>query len=427
MISFFSYNYTNTMDFSLQHTLESYDIFLFYIGFIILVATLFPRYLSNYVMSAPIVYLVLAIIVFSFLEFSPLPHLSENPYYGKRLTEFGVIVSLTAAGLKLKRPFAWDTWRISFRLLLFTMPLTIALIFLFGWTMLGFAPATAMLLGAVIAPTDPVLASDTQTTPPMEDDVSSSRLALTTEAGMNDGLAFPFTNMAIAMATISIYPSDWIMDWLYIDLLYKIIVGALTGLASGWLLAKIIFLRPQPLTHETALTIGLLALSLTLLPYGLAELLDSYGFIAVFSAACMFRQQESTHRHLTIIHNFSEEIEKIMVAVLFTIAGIYISNGFLDDFQWYMIPAALIIIILIRPLTGFISLAGTRISNKRKWIIAFYGIRGIGSIYYLMYAFYHADFEQSKELLALVAVVIIFSIFIHGLTARPVIKKWEPC
>lgn len=416
---------TINMDFTHLLTPDNYNIILFYLGFIILVATLFPRFLSSYIITAPIAYLAFAVLVFISFKESPLPHLAEHPYYGKRLTEFGVIVSLTAAGLKLKRPFAWETWRISFRLLAFTMPLTIALVFLFGWSMLGLAPASAMLLGAVIAPTDPVLASDIQTTPPLEDDVSSSRLALTTEAGLNDGLAFPFTNMAIAMALISIHPGDWFMDWLYTDFLYKIIVGTITGLASGWLLAKIIFLSPKPVTHESALTVGLLALSLTLLPYGLAEMLHSYGFIAVFVAACMFRQQESTHNHLEILHDFSEEIEKIMVAVLFTVAGIYISHGFLEDFQWYMIPAALVIIFLIRPLAGFISLTRTGLSKEKKWIISFYGIRGIGSIYYLLYAFYHADFEQSRQLLALVAVIIILSVFIHGLSARPVMRKWE--
>jgi sodium/hydrogen antiporter len=117
--------------------------------------------------------LLLAVGVFFFFKENPLPHMADNPYLGKRLTELGVIISLTAAGLKLKEPFAWKTWRYSARLLLFTMPLTIALVALFGWWFLGFVPATAMLLGAVIAPTDPVLASDIQTTPPMEDDSSS--------------------------------------------------------------------------------------------------------------------------------------------------------------------------------------------------------------------------------------------------------------
>jgi sodium/hydrogen antiporter len=405
---------------------DTYDIILFYIGFIILVATIFPRFLSNYLITSPIVYLLLAVGVFFFFKESPLPHIADNPYLGKRLTELGVIMSLTAAGLKLKKPFAWKTWRYAARLLVFTMPLTIALVALFGWLFLGFVPATAMLLGAVIAPTDPVLASDIQTSPPLEDDSSNVRLALTTEAGLNDGLAFPFSNMAIAMALIGVHPDLWFADWLIKDFFYKIIAGAIIGFGTGWLLAKIIFSCPDPKTQSSKLSIGLLSLSLTLFPYGLAELIHSYGFIAVFVAACTFRHQETTNKYLNVLHDFSEEMESVLVAILFTYVGIYLSRDFIIDFHWYMIPAAMLIVLFIRPVTGYVSLIGTELPEKKKLIISFYGIRGIGSVYYLLYAFYHANFEGAREALALVMVVILLSVFLHGLSARTVMKKWAP-
>jgi NhaP-type Na+/H+ or K+/H+ antiporter len=306
------------------------------------------------------------------------------------------------------------------------MPLTIAFIAFFGWNFLGLAPATAILLGAVIAPTDPVLASDIQTTPPQTEDSSNTRLALTTEAGLNDGLAFPFTNMAIAMVLVGNDPSLWFADWLLVDFIYKIFTGTLVGLATGWLLAKIIFSCPKPECHSSAISVGMLTVSLTLLPYGLAEILNSYGFITVFVAACTFRYQETTHEYLNVLHDFSEEIERTLVVILFTILGIYISHGFTTDFQLYMLPAALFIVLIIRPLTGLIGLAGTKLRRSRKYIISFYGIRGIGSIYYLLYAFDHAGFEQSREVLALVTTVIILSVFIHGLSARPVMNRWAP-
>ncbi|HSL90900.1 MAG TPA: sodium:proton antiporter [Ignavibacteriaceae bacterium] len=405
---------------------DTYDVILFYIGFIILIATLFPRFLSNYLITAPIVYLLLAVGVFFFFKENPLPHMADNPYLGKRLTEVGVIISLTAAGLKLKEPFVWKTWRYSARLLLFTMPLTITLVTLFGWWFLGFAPATAMLLGAVIAPTDPVLASDIQTTPPMEDDSSSVRLALTTEAGLNDGLAFPFTNMAIAMALIGVHPNLWFTDWLIKDFFYKIIAGTIIGFGTGWLLAKIIFSYSAPKTQSSKLSVGLLSLTLTLFPYGLAEIIHSYGFISVFVTACTFRYQEARNEQLNVLHNFSEEVERVLVAVLFTYAGIYLSQSFINDFHWYMIPAAMLIVLFIRPFTGYVSLIGTELPEKKKLIISFYGIRGIGSVYYLLYAFYHANFEGAREALALVMVVILLSVVVHGLSARTVMKRWAP-
>lgn len=405
---------------------DTYNLILTYLGVAIWIAVVLPRLLSRRLLTAPIVYLVLATVVFALLSESPFPHLGDEPYFGKRLTELGVIVSLTGAGLKLRQPFARRTWKHSWRLLVITMPLTIAGVALMGWSMLGFAPATALLLGAVIAPTDPVLASDIQTTPPDQEDHSETKLALTTEAGLNDGLAFPFTNMAIAMATVGIAPALWLNDWLLVDVLYKIVVGTLVGIGSGWLMAKVIFKITPAKGVDHFLTVGLLSLSLTLLPYGLAEILGGYGFITVFVAAAVFRHIESKFQHLTYLHDFSQELEKILVVILFTFAGIYLSQHFLDNFEWYMIPAALVILLLIRPVSGMIGLLGSSLPTAKRGIVSFFGIRGIGSIYYLLYAFYHTDFPQHNEALALVVTVIVLSIFMHGLLARPVMQKWDP-
>lgn len=404
--------------------LDTYDLLLTYLGVVILIAVILPRVLSKYLLTAPIVYLGFATAVFALVLASPLPHLGEEPYVGKRLTEFGVIVSLTGAGLKLRKPFAWRTWQHSWRLLVITMPLTIAGVALLGWQVLGFAPATALLLGAVLAPTDPVLASDIQTTPPDQEDVSETKLALTTEAGLNDGLAFPFTNLAIAVATVGIAPALWFGEWLMVDVLYKVVVGTLVGVGSGWLLAKVIFRIAPKNGVDDFLTVGLLSLSLTLLPYGLAEILGGYGFITVFVGACVFREIESEHQNLTYLHDFSEELEKILVVILFSIVGIYLSHHFLDDFQWYMVPAALVVLLLVRPLSGMVALLGSSLPTAKRGIVAFFGIRGIGSLYYLLYAFYHADFPNQNEALALVATVIVISIVMHGLLAGPVMRKW---
>ena len=306
------------------------------------------------------------------------------------------------------------------------MPVTIAAVYFLGIWGLGFAPASAMLLGAVIAPTDPVLASDVQTSHPYEDDYSSARLALTTEAGLNDGLAFPFTNMAIAMAVAGAAPSLWFADWLLIDFFYKIIGGVIIGVFLGWVLAKIMFLLPILKDHNSKISLSLFTISLTLIPYGIAEIFGTYGFIAVFVAACVFRNAEAKTEYLGRLHDFSEVLEKIVVAILFLLAGSYLSLHFIDDFQWYMIPITLVIIFLIRPAAGMLAIWPTSLPTTKKYIISFYGIRGIGSMYYLLYAFYQADFEHSKELLALLSVVIIMSVFFHGLTARYVVARWTP-
>ena len=104
------------------------------------------------------------------------------------------------AGLKLDRPVSWRGWESSWRLLGIAMPLTIAGIAFLGWTILGLGIGAALLLGAVLAPTDPVLASDIQVGPPQSGKEDEVRFALTSEAGLNDGAAFPFVYLAIAIA-----------------------------------------------------------------------------------------------------------------------------------------------------------------------------------------------------------------------------------
>ena len=403
--------------------LEMYDIMLLVAGIIVLIAGFLPRLLHKRYITAPIFYMIISVIVFGLILDVSDFHFSRETYLIKRVTELGVIVSLTAVGLKINRPFSWNTWKVSTRLLIITMPLTILLMGLLGWWFLGFLPATAVLLGAVLAPTDPVLAEHVQTTPPQYEDECDTRIALTTEAGLNDGLAFPFTNMAIAIAFAGAAPSVWFIDWLVFDLFYKIAAGCLVGLLMGWLLAKLIF--SLPISKLPNASKGIIALSLTLVPYGTTELMGGYGFIAVFAAACAFRYQEMAHEYIPILHDFSEELEEILVVAIFVILGIYLTSDFLNDFRWYMIPVALVFLFLIRPITGFAGMIDQRVSWRKKLIISFFGIRGIGSLYYLMFAMHHADFERAGEVLALVTLVIVLSVLIHGILAKPAMKWIE--
>ncbi|NGX17201.1 cation:proton antiporter [Wenzhouxiangella sp. XN24] len=406
--------------------LQQYEVGLLLVGAIILAAAILPRLLSRQRrITAPLLYMAAGAVVFLLPGTPELPNLVDNAWWPMRLTELGVIVALTSAGLKLNRPFAWETWRISWRLLAVTMPLTIAATAALGWWAAGLLPASALLLGAVIAPTDPVLASDVQTTPPGEPDDSQARLALTTEAGLNDGLAFPFTNLAIAVALAGLAPAGWLADWLLVDVAYKVVAGTLVGLGAGYLLAKIII--GTPATRKMARTMtGVPSLSLTLIPYGAAELVSSYGFIAVFVAACTFRQYEADHDFQVKLHNFSEEIERVFVAVLMFLIGAYAVSGglaLLTPAMWLVVLATLFV---VRPAAGLVGLAGTRLPWEKRWAIAFLGIRGIGSIYYLAYAVFHADFPDAGTVWALMLATVVISVVIHGLAARPAIEKVTP-
>ena len=402
--------------------IETYDILLLSAGLAILLTALLPDLLEDRLITIPIFYLILSGIIFGFILDIDVRHFAEGPYLAKRITELAVIISLTGVGLKINRPFDKKTWSISSRLLIVTMPITILLMALMGWWFLGFLPATAVLLGAVVAPTDPVLAEEVQTTPPLQEDVLSTQVGLTTEAGLNDGLAFPFTNMAIAIAFAGIAPTGWFMEWPLVDFLYKIAVGTMVGLLIGWFLGKLLYSLPRPKVRKSNISIGILALSLTLIPYGVAEILSSYGFIAVFVAACAFRYLESEHEYLPNLHDLSEQMEQILVLVVFLLIGIYLTSGFIHDFQWYMIPAALATIFLIRPVSGLLGLIDISLPLEKKMVISFFGIRGVGSVYYLMYALYHADFQAAGEVLALVTVIIIVSVVVHGILAKTAVK-----
>lgn len=332
-----------------------------------------------------------------------------------------MIIALTSAGLKINRPFARTTWAVSWRLLAVTMPLSIAAAAWLGWWLAGLMPAAALLLGAVIAPTDPVLASDVQTTPPGEPDDSNTRLALTTEAGLNDGLAFPFTNLAIAVALVGLAPSEWLIGWLIIDVFYKIIVGVLVGIVSGWLIAQLFFRLPIIRGLSKTMT-GIAVLSLTMVPYGFAELLYSYGFIAVFVGACVFRGVECNQEYHAALHELSEEFERVLVAVLMFLVGAYAVSDLLGHMTLPMWGLVATIVFLVRPISGLIGLAGLNLSRRERLAISFFGIRGIGSIYYLAYGVYHAHFSGAMTVWAIVIAVVIISVIVHGVTARPVMN-----
>ncbi|SDM18555.1 NhaP-type Na+/H+ or K+/H+ antiporter [Geoalkalibacter ferrihydriticus] len=420
-------------------SIDLYDIGLLLAGLIIFIASLLPGLVSEKrLITVPIFYMGLGVLVF-ILPWAPLlPDLVDDVAWLKRVAELGVILSLTSAGLKLNSPFAWASWRISWRLLVLTMPLTVAASAWLGWWAAGLLPASAILLGAVISPTDPVLAGDVEVRAPdepqgpktrlvlnteagihNEPERSKTRLALTTEAGINDSLAFPFTNLAIAVALVGLAPSGWVAGWLAVDVFYKLTVGAVIGASCGYLIAKIILSK-----FMTAMT-GVLALSLTLVPYGFAELASSYGFIAVFVAACVFRHYERNHQYQQLVHDFAEQTVRVLVAVLMFFVGAYGSSGALNMMTPGMWGVALAIVFLIRPLTSMLALVGSDLSRKQRWAISFFGIRGIGSVYYLAYGLFHVDFPDARALWSIVLAVIIISIVIHGISAPSVMKRLD--
>jgi NhaP-type Na+/H+ or K+/H+ antiporter len=398
-----------------------HELVLLVLGLAALGVVGLPHILRKLPLSYPIVLVVGGALVFSLPVGLPIPDPIEYSTLTEILTEIGVITALMGAGLAINRVPGWRTWSTTVRLLAITMPLTIAAIAGLGWWVLGMTPGAAILLGAVLAPTDPVLASDVQVPGPHADgDDDEVRFALTSEAGLNDGLAFPFTNLAVLIALHGASPSGWLSEFLLIEVGYKIGVGVLGGLLVGRLLAWLIFSRSSPLPRVRD---GMAALAATLIAYAGTELIGGYGFLAVFVGAVVIRNQERKHSYLEVMHQFSDQIERLLSAIILVLFGGALVSGVLTYLDWRGVLVAVAVVLVVRPAAGLAGLARTPIPDPERGAIAFFGIRGVGSFYYLAYASNQVEFIQVEQVWAVTALVVAISIVIHGAAATPVMKR----
>ncbi|WP_379922354.1 cation:proton antiporter [Erythrobacter sp. R86502] len=391
----------------------SYHEFLLFAGLAICVAFWLPRFVSGREPAASALLIAAGFACALALPDSPpLFDPIAEPRWWETLSEMTVIVALFATGMRLDvvRPFS--RWRVTWRLLAVAMPVTIAAVVLIG-TAVGLPLASALLLGAVLAPTDPVLAGDVQVGPPTEGGEHPVRFGLTTEAGLNDGLAFPFVYLAIA-ALGGLGAAD-MMQWFAYDVVYRIVVGTVTGIAVGWLLAQVVFRRPtKNVLAETGS--GVLALAGVLVCYGAAELIHGYGFIACFVGGLVFRRVEAQHSFHGDLHLFNLAIEHALTAVLLLMTGAAL-GAYIGWVEWQHVAIAAALIFVIRPVSGWFSLAGAGLPHRERFVTAAFGVRGIGSIYYLAFAAGTASVPGLTDLWLTVLVTIAMSALVHGLSA----------
>jgi NhaP-type Na+/H+ or K+/H+ antiporter len=405
-----------------------YMVLLGGLGLLILAVAWLPALVRSFPLSLPIACVVLGFALFSIPGTGPDPNLIEHPHLTEQLTELTVIVALMGAGLKLNRPLAWRSWATTWRLLGFAMPLSIAAIAVLGSGLLGLTAASALLLGAALAPTDPVLASSVQVGPPQDPEEDEVRFALTSEAGLNDGLAFPFVHLAIAVAVSGTGLGAWTWEWLGVAVLWKMAAGIGVGLLVGQALGYVIFHYVEgsriPETGDT-----LVALGITLLAYALAELAHGYGFLAVFVTALTLRRQERSHHYRARLHEFSEQLERLFMMVLLVLFGGALAGGLLAPLTWGAAAVGLLCLLVVRPAAGLVALAGSGMRFDEQAAISFFGIRGVGSIYYLAYAYNTEAFGELDYVFALVGFVVLGSILLHGVTAAPIMgwldRRWR--
>jgi NhaP-type Na+/H+ or K+/H+ antiporter len=408
---------------------DSYILVLVGVGALIALVAWLPLALRRVPLSLPIVCIALGAGLFWSLPQLEPPMPLSLPALTERFSEFVVIIALMGAGLKLDRVFHWRRWSVTWRLLAVTMPLGIAAITALGGWYLGLPWAIALLLGASLAPTDPVLAADVQVGPPKTGEEDEVRFGLTSEAGLNDGLAFPFVNLAIALALQAAVGEPWAMEWVLHSVVWEIAAGVgcgwLVGLGFGWLTFRI------PAETKLAMTgDGLIAIAATFISYGLTELIDAYGFLAVFVTALTLRHAHRDHDFHRDMHDVTEQIERLAMMVLLLVFGGVLVGGLLAPLRSADIVAALVILLVIRPVTGLIGLIGFRAETSEKLTLAFFGIRGVGSFYYLAYGLNQLEdgglhVLAAERLWAILGLVVLLSIILHGLTVTPIMRALD--
>jgi NhaP-type Na+/H+ or K+/H+ antiporter len=393
-------------------------------GLLIALVVWLPLAIRKLPLSLPIVCVGLGAALFSLpqVTLDPLP--IRYPEIVERLSEFVVIIALMGAGLKIDRVFGVPQWSVALRLIVFTMPLSIGAITLIGGWWMGLSWAAAVLIGAALAPTDPVLAADVQVGPPKSEDEDEVRFGLTAEAGMNDGFAFPFIHLALALGLSASTGEPWLLEWLTYSVLWKIGAGVAAGFAIGRVFGWLTFHVPAE-TKLAKTGDGMIALSATFVSYGLTELIHGYGFLAVFVAALTFRHAHRDHEFQVGMHELTEQIERVSMMALLLLFGGALVNGLLAPLSWGDVAAAIVILLVVRPVAGLIGLIGHEADWKERLTLAFFGIRGVGSIYYLAYALNHMTVEGSERLWAFVGLIILLSIVMHGLTVTPIMRALD--
>ncbi|MFN6526712.1 sodium:proton antiporter [Nostoc sp. ChiSLP03a] len=411
---------------------DIYIIDLFVIGLLLMMVTLGSGWITRLPLSFAIIYLVVGIFLGPYGL--GLIQLRRDDVFNtellERITELVVIISVFSCGLRIVRPLKLGVWDITVRLIVFLMPISIFALAVVGKLFLGMNWGEAILLGAILAPTDPVLASEVQLT--SINDQDELRFGLTSEGGLNDALAFPFVYFGLHALKDDNW-GNWFKQWITVDLIWAIASGIIMGIVVA---KSIVWIEKKVQKRRAAdeLMEDFIAVSTILLTYSLTEMVNGYGFLAVFVAGLVvqrsYRNSEKPIEQL----EFVEQIEKLLeVGTILLLGSILLLKPILN----YAMQSVLVIVLLfllVRPLGVWISTIGKRPLDSRRrtfhpgtrLLFGWFGIRGVGSLYYLAYAFGHGLKGEAAEQIAWITyTTIVASVIVHGISATPLMKWYE--
>jgi sodium/hydrogen antiporter len=412
--------------------IDIYIIDLFIIGLLLLVVTLLSGWISRLPLSLALIYLLVGILLgpYGFKLIQLRRDGVFNAELLERITEFVVIISVFSCGLKIVRPLQIGAWDLTVRLIGFLMPISIFGLAIVGKVFLGMDWGEAVLLGAILAPTDPVLASEVQLTD--VNDRDELRFGLTSEGGLNDALAFPFVYFGIYSLKDKNW-DNWFKQWVAVDLIWAIAAG----IVMGFLVAKIIVWLDKKIQKRRpadALMEDFIALATILLTYSLTEFVNGYGFLAVFVAGLVVqRSYKNSEKSLEKLE-FIERLEKLLeIGTILVLGSILLFKPMLNyATQSLLVIASLFFVI--RPLGAWISTIGKPLGHQphkkmhpgTRWLLGWFGIRGVGSLYYLAYAYGNGLKDSLGEQIGwIVYTTIVVSAIAHGISSTPLMNWYE--
>jgi NhaP-type Na+/H+ or K+/H+ antiporter len=375
--------------------------------------------------SAAVIYLALglgAAVGMNALGIAPLDPFQDEIVL-QRLTELAIILAIFSAGLSIAKLVSMRQWRSVAVLLVVVMPITIGLVALFATQAMGLSLGAAIILGAVLAPTDPVLAGDVGLGPPGEnEEAEDPEFSLHTEAGLNDGLAFPFVLAGLLIADEG--GTGWVLEWVATDVVYALAVATVVGAAAGYLIAGAhVRLRDRELlSHDFD---AFVALATVLCVYGLVELVGAYGFVAVFWAGFTFRRYELGHEVNRRVHDGADEYAKLFeLGVLLVLGSLVTWEGLGEPgvAGWLLAP---LLIVVLRPAIVLALSTGSLLSWGQRFFLAWFGVRGIAAIFYAAYVIHTGTLSDGEErtIFWTAVVVVLVSVVVHGTSAAPLTRR----